>query len=70
MAAERTSPALVWPRGLDADGDLGRAFRARLDAMAERARARGLTRFEAAVGVAEFATAPTTRPVEVGASTS
>jgi len=70
MAAERTSPALVWPRGLPADGDLGHAFRARLDAMAERARARGLTRFEAAVGVAEFATAPVTRPVEVGASPS
>jgi hypothetical protein len=65
MAAARVSPALVWPPGLPPDSDLGRAFRARLDVMSERARARGLPRLEAALGVAEFAVSPTTRPVNL-----
>jgi hypothetical protein len=65
MAAERTAPKLVWPPGLSPDGDLGRAFSARLELLAERARARGLPRFDAAVSVAEFATAPSTRPGDV-----
>ena len=65
LAAQRASRALVWPPGLAADGDLGRAFQARLDALGERARARGLPRFEAALGVAEFAVAPATRPIAI-----
>jgi hypothetical protein len=66
MAAERTSSALVWPPGLAAVSDLGLAFRARLEQLGERARTRGLPRFEAALGVAEFATAPTTQPMRIG----
>jgi hypothetical protein len=64
-AAARTSPALVWPPDLEDDNDAGRAYRGRLDAMAERAHARGMARYQAALGVAEFAVAPATRPMEI-----
>jgi hypothetical protein len=61
-AAERASPKLVWPPDLPEASDLGRAFRARLVTMAERAAAQGMPRFAAAFGLAEFAVAPTTVP--------
>jgi hypothetical protein len=62
-AAARTRLSLVWPDDVAETGDLGRAFRARLDAMAVRAEAGGGPRLAAATGVAEFAVAPATRPV-------
>src|SRR5450432_43584 len=40
-AAARARPSLVWPADVPRTGDLGRAFRARLDAMAARADAGG-----------------------------
>jgi hypothetical protein len=55
-AARRTSEDLVWPRDLPRDGDLGRAFQARLDAMAARVTAQNPPRFESALGIAELAT--------------
>jgi len=61
-AAARTSPALVWPPDLPPDGDLGRAFRARLATLEERAHARGVARYQAALGVAELALATATKP--------
>jgi len=54
-AARRTSEDLVWPRDLPRDGDLGRAFQARLDAMAARVTAQNPPRFESALGIAELA---------------
>jgi hypothetical protein len=61
-AAVRTRPALVWPPDVTETGDLGRAFRARLAAMAMRAEAAGAPRLAAAIGIAEFAVAPATQP--------
>jgi hypothetical protein len=61
-AAARASQKLVWPPDLPEASDLGRAFRARLVAMTERAEAQGMPRFAAAFGVAEFAVAPATVP--------
>ena len=55
-AARRTSEDLVWPRDLPRDGDLGRAFLARLDAMAAKVGAQNPPRFESALGIAELAT--------------
>jgi hypothetical protein len=55
-AARRTSEELVWPRDLPHDGDLGRAFQARLDAMAAKVTAQNPPRFESALGIAELAT--------------
>ena len=55
-AARRTSEDLVWPRDLPRDGDLGRAFQARLDAMAAKVTAQNPPRFESALGIAELAT--------------
>ncbi len=54
-AADTFAPALVWPRDVPADGDLGRAFRARLDGLAARARALPMPAHEAARGVVTFA---------------
>jgi hypothetical protein len=64
-AASRVRPALVWPADVPATGDPGRAFRARLDAMAARADAGAGPRLAAATGIAEFAASapPATRPV-------
>jgi hypothetical protein len=62
-AAARTRPSLVWPDDVAETGDLGRAFRARLDAMALRAEAGGASRLAAAMGIAEFAVAPASRPL-------
>jgi hypothetical protein len=61
-AASRTARALVWPADIPDTGDLADAFRARLDALAKRAHAHGMPRYAAAVGIAELAAAPTTRP--------
>jgi hypothetical protein len=69
-AAAQTSPALVWPPDLLPDSDLGRAFRGRLAALAERAHARGGARYQAALGVAELGATVPTRPrvaVQTGA---
>jgi hypothetical protein len=54
-AAARRAPALVWPRDVAADGALGRAFAARLEAFAGRARGEAAPAVAAARGVAEFA---------------
>jgi hypothetical protein len=54
-AAAARAPALVWPRDVGRDGDLGRAFRARLEAFAAAARIEPPPAVEAARGVAEFA---------------
>jgi hypothetical protein len=62
-AAARTRRSLVWPDDVAEGGDLGRAFRARLEAMAVRAEVGGGPRLEAATGIAEFAVAPASRPV-------
>lgn len=56
VAARRTSEDLVWPRDLPRDGDLGRAFAARLDTMAAKIAVQNPPRFEAALGIAELAT--------------
>ncbi len=55
VAARRTSEDLVWPHDLPRDGDLGRAFASRLDAMAARVAAQSPPRFESALGIAELA---------------
>jgi hypothetical protein len=66
-AASRSARALVWPADIPDTGDLADAFRARLDALAKRAHADGMPRYAAAVGIAELAAAPATRPdVSVG----
>jgi hypothetical protein len=64
-AAARVRPALVWPADVPVSSDHGRAFRARLDAMAARADAGAAHRLAAATGIAEFAASapPATRPV-------
>ena len=54
-AAAARAPALVWPPDVAADGDLGRAFAARLEALAARARTEPVPAAEAALGVAAFA---------------
>jgi hypothetical protein len=54
-AAASRAPALVWPRDVAPDGDLGRAFAARLAALASRARSEPAPAVEAARGVAAFA---------------
>jgi hypothetical protein len=61
-AASRTARMLVWPNDVPDTGDLADAFRTRLDALAKRAHIHGMPRYAAAVGVAELAAAPTTRP--------
>jgi hypothetical protein len=62
-AAARTSRSLVWPDDVPETGDLGRAFGARLDALAARASAAGSPRLAAALSIADFAAAPVTRPL-------
>ncbi|HEY5089597.1 MAG TPA: hypothetical protein VIK30_06490 [Polyangia bacterium] len=62
-AAARARPSLVWPADVPRTGDLGRAFRVRLDAMAARADAGGASNLAAATGIAEFALAPAGRPL-------
>ncbi len=64
-AAERTRPSLIWPDDVSPDGDLGRAFRARLDAFAAQAAAAGSPRMVAAMAIADFAVTPVTRPAAV-----
>jgi hypothetical protein len=64
-AASRTARTLVWPADIPDTGDLADAFRARLDALAKRAHAHGMPRYAAAVGIAELAAAPATRPVAI-----
>jgi hypothetical protein len=61
-AASRTARTLVWPADVPDSGDLADAFGARLDALAKRAHIHGMPRYSAAVGIAELAAAPTTRP--------
>ena len=56
-AADRLAPSLVWPRDVPPHGDLGRAFRARLDGLAARARAQPAPAVVAAQGVVTFAAA-------------
>jgi hypothetical protein len=55
VAAQRTSTDLVWPADLPRDGDLGRAFAARLQAMTGRVLAQNAPRFESALGIAGLA---------------
>jgi hypothetical protein len=55
VAALRTSPELVWPPDLSRDGDLGRAFAARFDAMSASIAAQSWTRLDAALGIAALA---------------
>jgi hypothetical protein len=62
-AAARTRRALVWPADVPPDGELGRAFAARLEALDARAAAAGSPRLAAALSIADFAAAPVTRPV-------
>jgi hypothetical protein len=57
-AAAARAPALVWPRDVPPGGDLGRAFAARLEALAALARARPAFAADAARGVAELAAGP------------
>jgi hypothetical protein len=54
-AAAARAPALVWPRDVPADGELGRAFAARLEAFGAAAGAGPAPALEAARGVAAFA---------------
>jgi hypothetical protein len=54
VAAGR-APSLVWPRDVAADGELGRAFAARLERFAAATRAAGTSAVEAARGVVAFA---------------
>jgi hypothetical protein len=61
-AAAGTARTLVWPADIPDTGDLADAFRARLDALAKRAHIHGMPRYAAAVGIAELAAAPATRP--------
>lgn len=60
VAARRTAPDLVWPRDVPADSDLGRAFTARLEAMAGRLRSRRSSRVQGALDVAAYASGATT----------
>jgi hypothetical protein len=62
-AAARTRPALVWPVDVPQDGDLGKAFAARLEALDARASAAGSPRLAAALSIADFAATPVTRPL-------
>ncbi|HVV48862.1 MAG TPA: hypothetical protein VHO06_04320, partial [Polyangia bacterium] len=62
-AAARTRRSLVWPDDVPADGDLGRAFAARLALLDGRASAAGAPRLAAALSIADYAAAPVTRPV-------
>jgi hypothetical protein len=62
-AAARTQPTLVWPADVPRDGDLGRAFGARLESLDARASAAGSPRLAAALSIADFAGAPVTRPL-------
>jgi hypothetical protein len=55
VAAARTATRLVWPADLPRDGDLGRAFAARLEAMAARVGAQNPPRLNAALGIAALA---------------
>jgi len=64
-AAARTARTLVWPADVPDQGDPADAFRARLDALAERAQIHGMPRYAAAVGIAELAAAPPTARVRV-----
>lgn len=54
-AAARIAPELVWPPDLPRSGDLGRAFVARLDAMAARVAEQSPPRLDAALGIATLA---------------
>jgi hypothetical protein len=54
-AAASRAPGLVWPRDVPPDGELGRAFAARLEALALVARTQPAPAIEAARGVAAFA---------------
>jgi hypothetical protein len=65
-AARRTSHDLVWPRDLPRDGDLGRAFAARLDALAAKVAAQNPPRFESALGIAALATESATAAEPAG----
>jgi hypothetical protein len=56
-AAQQISADLVWPSDLPRDGQLGRAFAARLLAMGAQVDERRPPRFEAALGVARLAAA-------------
>ena len=60
-AAASRAPGLVWPRDVAPDGALGRAFAARLDALAAQARGQAAPAAEAARGVAELAAGPLAR---------
>jgi hypothetical protein len=62
-AAARTEPSLVWPDDVSFDGDLGRAFAARLALLDARASAAGAPRLAAALSIADYAATPVTRPV-------
>ncbi len=62
-AAARTRSSLVWPADVPPDGQLGRAFRARLDEMAARAEVGATARLSAARAIAELALAPAAEPV-------
>jgi hypothetical protein len=62
VAAHRTSDALVWPPDVPRDGDLGRAFQVRLDAMAARVHQHRPPRLDAALSIAELAAARPTSP--------
>jgi hypothetical protein len=62
-AAARTDRALVWPDDVPPEGDLGRAFQARLDRLDGRAAAAGSARFGSALSLAAYAIAPAARPV-------
>ncbi|HLK91449.1 MAG TPA: hypothetical protein VKZ18_16240 [Polyangia bacterium] len=64
-AAARTRPSLVWPEDVPPDGDLGRAFAARLARLDARASAAGSPRLAAALSIADYAVTPDTRPVAV-----
>jgi hypothetical protein len=55
VAAQRISPALVWPPDVAPASDLGQRFVARLAAMGEKVRVRRSPRFDAAVAMAELA---------------
>jgi hypothetical protein len=69
-AAARTARALVWPADVPDSGDLGDAFRARLDALAKRAHIHGMPRYSAAVAIAELAVAPRTSPAAFASPTA
>src|SRR6185369_4999219 len=55
-AASRVDAALIWPRDVSREGDLGRAFAARIAAMAGEVLLRRPARLEAALDVARLAT--------------